>query len=442
MPSKRVWQLITAAAFGGMAMTAFPSAAQSAAAQERMPHSDMARQADRLFALFNGKAEPEDLFAPAFLAAIPAQQVRAIAADLRKQYGAPLHIASLDRQGANQADLVIAYERADVTMRLTVDRAAPHAIVGLLITGAEVAGDSLEGIAAELASLPGSAGMAIATLRDGDASFVDGLQPETRFAIASVMKLYILAELDRQIRQGARHWSDVVSLGPRSHPSGVMQDWPEGDPVTLATLATLMISRSDNTATDTLVRVLGQDALAAMVERSGHAHPEWLSPFLMTQQATAMKMPSNTALRGRFKAAKSEKEQARIIEEGSARLTLTHVDFSRLLGKPLHIDTAQWFATPADLVALLAWMDVNMSDEARRILAINPGIGPGDAARWSYLGYKGGSEAGVLAYTFLAQARSGQRYAVAITWNNPSQPIEEARLLTLAARTLNYLADQ
>ena len=61
--------------------------------------------------------------------------------------------------------------------------------------------------------------------------------------------------------------SDRASL-----PSGITQSWPAGSPVTLQTLATLMISISDNTATDTLV-TLERRKLDAFVATRRRARP-------------------------------------------------------------------------------------------------------------------------------------------------------------------------
>ena len=49
-----------------------------------------------------------------------------------------------------------------------------------------------------------------------------------------------------------------------------MQDWPPGAAVTVETLATLMISVSDNTATDTLIRLVGRERVEARLAASGH----------------------------------------------------------------------------------------------------------------------------------------------------------------------------
>src|SRR3546814_9000798 len=67
--------------------------------------------------------------------------------------------------------------------------------------------------------------------------------------------------------------------------------------------------------------------------------------------------------------------------------------------------------------------------EARRILGLNPGIPADAASHWAYVGYKGGSEPGVLDMTLLLHAKSGGWYALSGTWNNPDAALAEGRLI-------------
>ena len=78
--------------------------------------------------------------------------------------------------------------------------------------------------------------------------------------------------------------------------------------------------------------------------------------------------------------------------------------------------------------------------DALPILAVNPGIAPADAGRWRYLGYKGGSEPGVIAMSFLAQRQDGDWYAFSASWNNSTARVDEARFVALVTRALNLLA--
>ena len=74
-------------------------------------------------------------------------------------------------------------------------------------------------------------------------------------------------------------------------------------------------------------------------------------------------------------------------------------------------------------------------------MAINNGVGPVAAADWSYLGYKGGSENGVLSMSLLGQRKSdGKWFVVTASWNNPEANVETDRLVGLVRRLLALAA--
>ena len=61
----------------------------------------------------------------------------------------------------------------------------------------------------------------------------------------------------------------------------------------------------------------------------------------------------------------------------------------------------------------------------RDILAVNPGLQI-DKSKWEYIGYKGGSEPGVLNLSYLLQSRSsGEWYVITGTWNDTEAPVNE-----------------
>ena len=66
-------------------------------------------------------------------------------------------------------------------------------------------------------------------------------------------------------------------------------DWPRGAPVTLHTLAALMISQSDNTATDMLLHPLGRENVERMMAAIGVAAPARNRPLLSTLELSAIK---------------------------------------------------------------------------------------------------------------------------------------------------------
>ena len=401
----------------------------------------LSTRADDVLRLLQGEEIEAEVFDENFRNAVPPAQFRALAAQVRAQQGKPLAVESIVPQNANSATLGIRFEKSIGTINLALENSPPHRIAGLLLTGFEAAGETVSEVLAAVDALPGRQAVLIQKLEAGNQPPIAALDPDGRYAIASAFKLYILAELDRAVQAGERKWSDVVTLGPKSHPSGISQNWPDGSPTTLHTLATLMISISDNSATDTLIRVIGQDRLAAMVKGAGHHRPDHLRPFLMTRQASALKMPVHADLRTRFLSA-GPTERERLLAEFDKDLTLDSLDSRLLTSKPNFIDQLEWFATPRDMVSLLAYLNSNAGPETLAILAINPGIGQDASRKWSYFGYKGGSEPGVLSYNFLLRSKAGDSYAISVNWNNAEQSLQESELLGLATRLVNLLADR
>jgi hypothetical protein len=420
-----------------LALTASPTTAQT----QTILSPQLSLRANDVLGLLQGAEIEAEVFDENFRNAVPPARFRAIVQQVSAQQGQPLAISSVDPRNANSAILKVRYEKSIGTVHIDLENDPPHRISGLQLTGFEAAGESIADVMAAIEALPGRQGVLIRRLDTPDMAPLAALDPDGRYAIASAVKLYILAELDRSIREGERQWSDVVQLGPKSHPSGISQNWPDQSPVTLHTLATLMISISDNSATDTLIRIIGQDNLARIVTATGHHNPDELRPLLMTRQASALKMPVHADRRERFlSAGPAEREQ--LLADFDSALTLGSLDSRILTHRPNFIDQLEWFATPADMVRLLDYLRRNASEESRAILAINPGIGQDAAGKWNYFGYKGGSEPGVLSFNFLLQSKAGKDYAITISWNDEEISLQESQLLALTTRLVNLLAEQ
>jgi hypothetical protein len=75
------------------------------------------------------------------------------------------------------------------------------------------------------------------------------------------------------------------------------------------------------------------------------------------------------------------------------------------------------------------------------ILTIDEGLGL-DKRSWSYIGYKGGAEPGVLNFTLLLQNSKKEWFAFAMTWHNPSQDVNLSQMVTLAERLLRSASKQ
>jgi hypothetical protein len=228
----------------------------------------------------------------------------------------------------------------------------------------------------------------------------------------------------------------VAPLGPASLPSGILQDWPTGAPLTLHSLAALMISRSDNTATDTLLAALGREKVERLLAELGVTAPAGLRPFLSTREAFALKLGPASGL-DLWK--KADEPGRRALLRGIASAEAKSFDPARLASAPLANDVVEWFASPADLVRTLDWLRRSGDETALKLLAINPGLDPTLARGFGYFGYKGGSEPGVLSLSFLMRRRGGEWLALSVAWNDPKRPLEETKLAGLVQRLIALL---
>ena len=396
------------------------------------PATPVETRAASLVAFFAGSGDYQADFDERFRAAVPEAQIVATSAQLRQQFGKPLAIERVTAQGPLGADVVIGFERGTVAVTLTVDPAPPYRITGLRITGTQMRGDTLASVAADVRALPGGAGIGVWQLETGKPPrALLAVNADTPAPVGSAFKLWVLAEATRQVQAGTRKWSDVVALGPRALPSGQMQRWPAGAPVTLQTLATMMIAISDNTATDTLMTALGRACVEAMVATAGTAAPARTLPLLTTREATAIK--ADPALAAAWARADLP-ERRRLLRANAARLASATLDPALFDGTPRSPESVEWFASPADMARTLDWLRRHGDAPTQAILAINPGIAPAAARQFGYVGYKGGSEPGVMAMNLLLNTRDGRWFAVTGNWHRADAGVDEARFAALMTR--------
>lgn len=420
-------ELIAALALATMPVTAATAQTPSPTPAAEASDPIVRTRVDALIPVLAGKPGYDTLFAPVFKTAVPAERFAALTQQLRATLGDPRRVLRLEPLGRWAAVATIAYARGEATMRLALNPAAPHAVVGLLITGTALQGDTPAQVQAALSALPGTTQLGVYAL--------DGAVPEPIYAVkddvpaplGSVFKLWVLAEAARQVAAGERRWTDVVPTGTPSLPSGMLQGWPAGSPVTLQTLATLMISISDNTATDTLLTTLGRDKVDALAARYGA-----IGPVLTTREAFVIKAdPALTAAWVKGNAG----QRRTLLAAQASRIAAATLDPMMFSSGPLASETVEWFATPYDMARLLAALR-DAGPVVRAILSINRGVDPTTAARFDYVGFKGGSEPGVIALDLLVQAKSGRWYAVSGSWHRPDGAVDEATFLPLVTRAL------
>ncbi|GAA0733000.1 serine hydrolase [Sphingomonas japonica] len=383
-------------------------------------------------AYLGGKGDYATLFADSFRAQIPQPQFDAIAIQLRDGMGAVTRPETVTKTGPWQATVRLGYERGVATLIVVVDPAAPHRVSGLRVTGTEPRGDSIAVLDAEFAKLPGKAGFGIYALTDGPPRAIQAQDGDAAAPIGSAFKLWILAEAARQVQAGERAWSDVVPLGAPSLPSGMTQAWPAGSPMTLHSLATLMIAISDNTATDTLLMALGRDKVGAMAQRLAPDGATATLPILTTREAFQLKTAAQADLAKRWTELSPAERRTALADRAKAFET-TPLD-AGMFGSAPTAPQVEWFASPADMARTLDWLRREGGEQALAILAVNPATPSiGDVA---YVGSKGGSEPGVIAMNWLLRTSDGRWLAVAGNWHDPAAAIDEARFQMLMQRAL------
>jgi beta-lactamase class A len=390
-----------------------------------------------LIAAITGARSYDSYFAPNFRAALAEAKWDAVVTSMTAQMGKPLAIDRLTAVTPFSANLRVRFEHGVVNAQIAIDPAPPHQVVGLLFTGPEMAGDTLDKLAADMRALPGTTGLGIYALGEGAPRLVTGIAPDKAMPLGSAFKLWVLGELAREVSAGERKWSDVVPVGPASLPSGITQSWPAGSPVTIQTLATLMISISDNTATDTLVTLEGE-RLDGFVSKAG---VPGLAPVLTTRQMFALKSPTNNDLATQWATSLAPSARRRLLDTNAARLRTTPVDPMMFAGKPAAIDTLEWFASPAETAGVMDWLRREGGDTPRALLAINPGIDPTTRGKFDYVGFKGGSEPGVVTLNFLIRRKDGRWLAIAAGWHRGDAGVENDRFVMLMTRALVLLAE-
>jgi len=335
-------------------------------------------------------------FAPVFLDQVSAGQVATIVAGLTDQYG-----ALRDITGAGDS-FVVGLARADIPARIALDDEGR--IRTLLFRPAIASGATLKDYLAAITALPGRTSVLVTT----GGETVAAHEPDAVLAVGSAIKLAILAALNDAVADRRLAWDQVVALKPawRSLPTSTLIDWPDGSPVTVATLRNLMISASDNMATDALIDLVGRTPIEALAPRN--------TPFATT--AELFKLQADRDQRSLWNKA----------DTPGRREILAHLDqqpLPALADLPEDPGSAEWFATARELCALLERVAGSPA------FTINPG--PAERADWQSVAFKGGSDSGVLNLSTRVVGKDGTPHCVVATWNNPGGAAPLDRLMPI-----------
>lgn len=372
------------------------------------------------------KAEPGDIastYSSAVLQQVTEVRLKALYGTFYAQHGKVVSVAPAKRDSDLSGKFTFAFEKGvtmKVTLSISTDR--PAKVTGIFFAPPQQAYKGIEAALSDLKELPGTVSFQLAQLNDSGMDVLHSINPETSLGIGSTFKLYILAAM---MEEGVS-WNKVIKLDDdyKSLPSGRFHEWPTGSPMTLHTLATAMISESDNTATDHLLHEVGRKKVESMLSKTGNRNVDRNKPFLSTLEM--FKLKSDTKLLEKY--VKGDEDDRRKLLRGRVKRQKREGLAPFADGTPMAIDQVEWFASASDLCRLMQWIKANDKGTALPLISVNKGLDVSDEF-YEYAGYKGGSEPGVLNMTWLLTTKSGKSYALSVGWNNPAD--EGATLETM-----------
>ncbi len=334
-------------------------------------------------------------FTADFLAQVSAAEVNAVIAGLPATLGAYQSV----EYTPSKFVALFAKGTMDVVIHLDVD----GKIDGLLFKPPEIAAGSLDDALAMLRRVAGTVSYVIV---ENGRSERAALNPSQLLAVGSAFKLAVLDALLDEINGGSRHWNDVVPLAAqwKSLPSGVLRTWPAGTPLTLATYAAEMISISDNTAADALVRIVGPAALARYAGIN--------APFLTTREMFILKSTEGASSRGMYLTVDSVAGRAAVLKRIDA-LPLPGIE-QMMTAPSLAIE---WHYGVRDLCTLMERV------AALPLMSINPGVA--DPADFARVAYKGGSDTGVINMTTMVTTHRGTKLCFSATANDSTHDVDD-----------------
>lgn len=408
--------------------------------------SILEKRANDVVKILNEPSGFESVFSKSFLTQVPPTQLQGLAKKFRADYGKALKVEKIDKKDDYNALIVVSFEKGFLAkMNLILEQAGSNLINGLVVASIDKDVDSLGSIVDDLKKLSGKTSFAVAKLNGKNFQTLISHNPDEHFAIGSTFKLYILSELVRQVSEGKRKWSDVVDLKHFSLPSGQLQNFERGSPFTLHTLASMMIFLSDNTATDQLLLTLGRENVENILKVTGNSKPELTKPFLTTAEMFKLKGVEELKLAKTYVSADLPGKRE-ILSKEIAKYKTSDIKLEGFLVKPTYISQIEWFASSNDLIRLMNWLRLNTENEptkkARGVMTINKALSADVSKEWKYVGYKGGSEPGVISMTFLLQSKKDEWFVLTSSWNNEKVAVDEQSFISTIQTAVKILQEQ
>ncbi len=315
---------------------------------------------------------------------------------------------------------------------------------------------------AQAQALAPTVSLLAAEITHGMCQPIHSLYGELNTPIGSSFKLYILAEIASQIRQSRfikpREINEyqryprrrltwdmpiIIEQKYKSIPGGPLLYVPDGSIYTLRYFAEQMIQLSDNTATDHLLFLAGRKNVERRMELSGHHDPALNTPLFATREFAIIKfLWSDEQLQEYEQASMEERRELLAAEQRGWPELETFFEKNGDQIEPVRAERLEWFANRLDMCKLMAIIhQMGQSPRLRPLLEVISLQDPIDFDRekWTYVGYKGGSEIGVQSGNWLVQRNDGRLFFFSAAFLDPYQPLDLANIIPLLKATPDIL---
>jgi len=361
--------------------------------------------------LFSADTVQADWFTASILQQVPLAQAQAAIANIHATLG------SFQSVQTTPDGFLVAFDRGGLPVQATLDSQGRFSTLAI---GAPQFNDPQVGLktgAAEILALPGSTSLLI----QQNGQDLVASNTDRPLGVGSAFELAVTAALRSQIDAGTYSWDRVVALAPdwKTLPSGILQNWPDAAPLTLSTLASLMVSASDNTAADGLITILGRPVIETVAPNN--------RPFPTPHEVYVLKDPANADLLSRWRAGDTgARMQVLIDADGRNDPALTVFAGGTLLATDV-----EWFFSARDLCTLMG--------KVQDLPLMSIDTGPANRQDWAWVAYKGGFEPGAVNATLWLRDSSGTAYCLAATWNG-TQPVDQSRFNDAVRQIVGSLA--
>lgn len=240
-------------------------------------------------------------------------------------------------------------------------------------------------------------------------------------AVGSSFKLSYVAALADAIQAGRLSWAQTVPLQEkwRALPTGILQAWPAGVPMTVEALAGLMISLSDNTATDAVMDLVGREP----IQKYAYGN----DPILTPREYLVLSGDDQADARRRFLAA-APAQRADILK-AIATAPLPEIGKIGVVSpSPL-----EWHYSARQLCTLMERV------HTLPIMQINPGVA--GRSDWHEIAFKGGGDHGVFNLTTRLAPASGEPYCLSVTINS-GHDLNETQIVAALTGLVFFLHDK